>query len=231
MIETDQYKPHGDSRVGFPQICIRTNRTEERTDVAPIIEKAIEVGKEFPFDEPYKIIGAICEVLGGEFGSGSFGHAWIIYFHNKDKYTTYAFHQNRGFVKNSQFEETNDAPERRFHLERCIKVSENNINPDIIEREIIPALIAESNELSQLMKLTDQDLPAGVYTPVTNCSWFAGKLWNEMTKLVYEQPIDDMVDIDYYAERLGLPFLKKIRAIGDPGMLAEHIKKDNISAL
>ncbi|MDX7988403.1 hypothetical protein FE392_13870 [Xenorhabdus sp. 12] len=225
MIKADKYQPVGDKNVGYPQICIRTNRTAERTNMKPIIEKAMAIGKQYPWSEKDTIIKEVFKVLGGDFGGGSFGHAWIIYFHSPEEgdHTSYAFHAGYGFVKNS--EHSNDTPKRKFNLQRCVKVDEKTITPELIESKLIPKLIDESNLLSKLMGLTSEDLKNGVYTPVTNCSWFAGKLWNQIMQLTYEQSLEDEIDIDEIADKMNLPFLKVIRGIGDPGMLAESIEK------
>ncbi|TBL64532.1 hypothetical protein [Hafnia paralvei] len=223
MIDADKYQPTGDESVGYPQICIRTNRTAERTDMKPIIEKAVSIGKKYPWSEKYTIIKEVFKVLGSDFGGGAFGHSWIIHFNSPTPgdYISYAFHEGYGFVKNNTY----DTAERKFHLQRCIKLNNNVITPSLIEEKLIPKLIDESNKLSKLMKLTDADLPNGVYTPITNCSWFAGNLWNDIMSLSYEQSIENDINIDELADKMGLPFIKNIRAIGDPGMLAESIEK------
>jgi hypothetical protein len=227
MISADQYQPVGDESVGYPQICIRTNRTAERTNMKPIIEKAMSIGKKYPWSEKYTIIKEIFKVLGNDFGSGNFGHAWIIYFHSSTKgdSTSYAFHEGYGFVKNSAYSSTNDSSERRFHLQRYVRVNDSAITPELIESKLIPKLIDESNSLAKLMGLTSEDKENGVYTPITNCSWFAGNLWNQIMRLAFEQSIVNDINIDELADKMGLPFIKNIRGIGDPGMLAESIKK------
>lgn len=227
MINADIYQPTGDKNVGYPQICIRTNRTAERTNMKPIIEKAVSIGKKYPWSEKYTIIKEVFKVLGSDFGGGSFGHAWIIHFNSPTPgdNTSYAFHEGYGFVKNSEHSNTNDSAERMFHLQRCIKLNGSTITPQLIEEKLISKLIDESNNLSKLMKLTEVDLPNGVYTPITNCSWFAGKLWNDIMNLSYEQSIENDINIDELADKMGLPFIKNIRAIGDPGMIAESIEK------
>lgn len=227
MINADIYQPTGDKNVGYPQICIRTNRTAERTNMKPIIEKAVSIGKKYPWSEKYTIIKEVFKVIGSDFGGGSFGHAWIIHFNSPTPgdNTSYAFHEGYGFVKNSEHSNTNDSAERMFHLQRCIKLNGSTITPQLIEEKLISKLIDESNNLSKLMKLTEVDLPNGVYTPITNCSWFAGKLWNDIMNLSYEQSIENDINIDELADKMGLPFIKNIRAIGDPGMIAESIEK------
>lgn len=227
MIDADKYQPAGDESVGYPQICIRTNRTAKRTNMKPIIDKAVSIGKQYPWSEKYTIIKEVFKSLGSDFGSGGFGHAWIIHFNSPapGDYISYAFHEGYGFVKNSEHSNINDSAERKFHLQRCIKLNNNLITPSLIEEKLITKFIDESNILSKLMKLTDADLPNGVYTPITNCSWFAGNLWNDIMSLSYEQSIEDDINIDELADKMGLPFIKNIRAIGDPGMLAESIKK------
>ncbi|MBD2804498.1 hypothetical protein ID855_07275 [Xenorhabdus sp. ZM] len=225
MIKADKYQPVGDKNVGYPQICIRTNRTAERTNMKPIIEKAIAIGEHFPESEKEIIIREMFKKLGSDFGGGSFGHAWIIYFNSPEEgdNTSYAFHSGYGLVKNS--EHSNDSPKRKFHLQRCVKVDEKTVTPELIERKLIPQLIDESNRLSKLMKLTSEDMKNGVYTPITNCSWFAGKLWNQIMSLTFEQSIENDINIDEWADEMNLPFLKDIRGIGDPGMLAESLEK------
>lgn len=227
MIDADKYQPTGDESVGYPQICIRTNRTAKRTNMKPIIDKAVSIGKQYPWSEKYTIIKEVFKSLGSDFGGGGFGHAWIIHFNSPapGDYISYAFHEGYGFVKNSEHSNINDSAERKFHLQRCIKLNNNLITPSLIEEKLIPKFIDESNILSKLMKLTDADLPNGVYTPITNCSWFAGNLWNDIMSLSYEQSIENDINIDELADKMGLPFIKNIRAIGDPGMLAESIKK------
>ncbi|PHM70590.1 hypothetical protein [Xenorhabdus sp. KJ12.1] len=224
MIKADKYQPFGDESVDYPQICIRTNRTADRTNMKPIIEKAMAIVQQYPWSEKDTIIKEVFKVLGSDFGGGGFGHAWVIYFNSAKEgdNTSYAFHAGYGFVKNSEY--TNDSPGRKFHLQRCVKVDSKAINPELIEMKLIPKLIDESNQLAKLMQLTSEDMKNGVYTPITNCSWFAGNLWNQITRLTFEQSIEDGINIDELADKLDLPFIKNIRSIGDPGMLSESIK-------
>lgn len=46
----------------------------------------------------------------------------------------------------------------------------------------------ESSEIGQLMVMPG-DPVHGAYTPINNCSWFAGNLWNSATNdnLIFEQ--------------------------------------------
>ncbi|PHM31280.1 hypothetical protein [Xenorhabdus innexi] len=224
MIKADKYQPTGDASVGYPQICIRTNRTAERTDMKPVIERAMNIGQQFPWSEKDTIIREVFKELGSAFGGGSFGHAWVIYFNSSKEgdNTSYAFHAGYGLVKNSEY--TNDSPERKFHLQRCVKVDGNAINPELIEMKLIPKLIDESNRLSKLMKLTSEDMKNGVYTPITNCSWFAGNLWNQIIGLKFEQTIENDINLNELAVNMDLPLINEIRGIGDPGMLAESIE-------
>ncbi|WP_099109237.1 hypothetical protein [Xenorhabdus sp. KJ12.1] len=243
MIKTDKYQPVGDASIGYPQICIRTNRTAERTNVTPMIAAAMFIAKNFPWslndNEKEVVIKGVLKLLGVAFGSGGFGHAWVIYFNSEKEgdNTSYAFHPGYGFVKNSEHSTTDDSAERKFHIQHCVKINDKSITPEFIEQHFIPELVDESNQLSKLMKLTSEDMKNGAYTPVTNCSWFAGKLWNQimqlefeqsgesgMNQLEFEQTIGNDINMDELAEQLGLPFLKEIQGIGDPGMLAESIK-------
>ncbi|PHM30671.1 hypothetical protein [Xenorhabdus innexi] len=248
MLSTDKYQPVGDESVGYPQICIRTNRTPERTNIKPMITAAMAImaiAKNFPWNlddnEKEAIIKGALKILGIAFGSGGFGHAWVIYFNSAEEgdNTSYAFHPGYGFVKNSEHSSTNDSPERKFHMQHCVKINNKSITPEFIEQTFIPELIDESNQLSKMMKMTSEDMQNGAYTPVTNCSWFAGKLWNQIMQLEFEQPaeielnqvefeqsFENYINLDELADKLGLPLVKDIRGIGDPGMLAENIKNN-----
>lgn len=47
-LDPSHTNPTGDPSVGYPQICIRTNRTAERTDLDGVIKTAIEVAAKYP---------------------------------------------------------------------------------------------------------------------------------------------------------------------------------------
>ncbi len=225
MISASRSQPVGDKLIGYPQLCIRTNRTAQRTEMAPIVNMAYEIGKKYPMSQSKKIIEEVMAALAKKFGSGEFGHTWIIFF-NSDKegdYTSYAFHNNYGFVKDSQYSSTNDRATRDFCHQACVKINNGYITPKMLESTIIPELNKQSSDFAKMLGMDVKDASKGVYTPVHNCAWFASNVWNYATKLVYEQNID--FDIDYYADSWGMPFLKSFHSISDPGMVAESLKK------
>ena len=124
-------------------------------------------------------------------------------------------------MKDGQGGGRNDSPERKFHVERIIPIKNTNAFPDQLEQTIIPKLNKYSVEIAELMDIPVSNPDVGAYTPITNCSWFAGNLWNYATgdSLVFEQ---DFNGADY-ADRWGMPFLRYIKKIADPGMVAESI--------
>lgn len=73
------------------------------------------------------------------------------------------------------------------------------------------------------MRMAVKNPANGVYTPINNCTWFAGYLWNSITneQLIYEQDFNGAV----YAEKWGIDYLALISKIADPGMLAESLSK------
>lgn len=223
-IANDQSAPTGDPSVGYPQIAIRTNRTAERTDMNNVIKQADDVANQFPIEDQSSRAKAVTEKLTQIFGSGSFGHAWIIIFNSEKEgdYVSYGYHEGFGFVKNGTASNTNDRPDRKFHLQKVLPITE----PGLIERlesTVIPNLNEQSLVVAKAMGMTVEHPENGAYTPINNCSWFAGNLWNSATNdtLVFEQDFDGSA----HAKPWGMPFLSLIRRVGDPGMIAESINQ------
>lgn len=223
-ISEDKYEPLGDPKIGYPQISIRTNRTEERTNLNEVIEIADNAANAFPSGDYENRSKAVLTVLNDYFNSGNVGHAWIIVF-NSDQpgdFTSYAYH-DQGYTKNGTDPETgNDSAERRFHAEKVVKL---NIPGEEFsrkfERDYVPQLNSESYQMGQIMGL-DGSLETGIYTPVNNCAWFAGATWKYATNdqtLIYEQDFDGSAHVESW----GMPFLGYVNKIADPGMLAESI--------
>lgn len=224
-INADKSAPTGDPNVSYPQISIRTNRTPERTDLNEVITRANGAADQYPIEETENRSKAVLEELTAYFGSGSLGHAWIIIF-NSNKIgdsTTYGYHEGYGFVKNGTAGDQNDRPDRKFNVVRTLPLNDPNKQPEELEKTIIPELNKESYFTAQIMGLPVANPLNGAYTPINNCSWFAGKLWNYATEdgLNFEQDFDGSEHADYW----GMPFLNAIKTISDPGMIAESISK------
>ncbi|MGV9036658.1 hypothetical protein ACN9TC_13485 [Lactococcus lactis] len=76
---------------------------------------------------------------------------------------------------------------------------------------------------SNILILIGSNSPFALGTPISNCSCFAGNVWNAATgdSLVFEQDFDGAA----HADNWGMPFLSSITEIADPGMSAESIAK------
>ncbi|WP_339053963.1 hypothetical protein [Arsenophonus endosymbiont of Crataerina pallida] len=159
------------------------------------------------------------------FSSGDLGYAWIIIFNSdkKGNYTSYTCHGDLGFVKNADSEEINDSPERKFYIQRCIRLTNPDHCPDKLEQTIIPSLNRKSYLMAKLMEMAVKNPANGAYTKINNCTWFAGYLWNSITneQLIYEQDFNGAA----YAEKWGIDYLALVSKIADPGMLAESLSK------
>ncbi|HDR7711202.1 TPA: hypothetical protein QCX89_003207 [Bacillus cereus] len=218
-LKPDKYEPTGDPSIGYPQMVIRTNRTAERTNFEEVIQKANQVANQYPTNDKENRAKAVTKELNKMFGSGAFGHTWIIFFNSPKKgdYTSYGYHAGLGFVKNGK----NDSPERKFHLERVLPMKDTSKYPDQLEKTIISNLNKQSAEIAKIMGIPVNDPNNGAYTPINNCTWFAGNLWNYATNdnLVFEQDFDGAS----HADDWGMPFLNMINKVGDPGMVAESI--------
>ncbi|HGJ5873300.1 MULTISPECIES: hypothetical protein [Arsenophonus] len=224
-VTPDKYAPIGDPTVGYPQLCIRTNRTAERTNLDEVIKILDAAADQYPIHEKEKRAKVVMEALVTIFSSGNLGHAWIIIFNSDQKgdYTSYAYHGDHGFVKNADSEEINDSPERKFYIQRCIRLTNPEHCPDKLEQTIIPSLNRKSYLMAKLMGMTVKNPANGAYTPINNCTWFAGELWNSITdeQLIYEQAFNGAA----HAEKWGIDYLALITKIADPGMLAESLSK------
>ncbi|MGR6001831.1 hypothetical protein ACT7C7_30525 [Bacillus cereus] len=202
----DKYEPTGDANIGYPQIAIRTNHTAERTNQEAIIQKANEVADQYPIEDKEHRAKAVTEALTKAFGGGSLGHTWIVFFNSDKKgdYTSYGYHNGYGFVKNGVASDRNDSAERKFNLERILPVKDINFYPDQLEKTIIPKLNKQSAEIAKLAGIPISIPDNGAYTPINNCSWFAGNLWNYATKdnLVFEQNFDGASHADYWGDTL-----------------------------
>ncbi|CFQ45435.1 hypothetical protein [Yersinia aleksiciae] len=222
-ISNDKYAPTGDQNVNYPQLCIRTNRTAERSNLNEVIIVADSVANQFPPDDKDNRAKAVIKTLTELLGGGGFGHAWIIFFNSAKKgdCTTYAYHEKYGFVKNGNASDRNDSPERRFHLQRTVPLTDLDKQPAALERTIIPQLNRESYAVANIMGMEVKDPVNGAYTPINNCSWFAGKLWNYASgeQLIFEQDFDGAA----HADNWGMPFLSLIKKVADPGMIAESL--------
>ncbi|WP_216640181.1 hypothetical protein [Aeromonas sp. CA23] len=222
-IQSDKYAPTGDVNVEYPQLCIRTNRTPERTDIEEVVDAANKVADQFPIEDKENRAKAVTEALTKIFGSGSFGHTWILFFNsnNQGDSTTYGYHEGYGYVKNGTGSGTNDSPERKFHVQHCVPLSNPDKQPAQLEKTVIPALNKASADIANIMGIPVPDPSKGAYTPINNCAWFAGNLWNYATdeQFIYEQEFNGAAHADYW----GMPFLNAVETISDPGMVAETI--------
>lgn len=224
-INADKFAPTGDPKVSYPQISIRTNRTPQRTNLNEVIKRANNAAEKYPIEDKENRAKAVLEELTNYFGSGNLGHAWIIIF-NSDKpgdSTTYGYHRDYGFVKNGTAGDQNDRPDRKFNVSKTIPLNDPNMQAEELEKTIIPDLNKQSILVAQIMGLPINNPLNGAYTPINNCAWFAGNLWNYATKdkLNFEQNFNGFEHADFW----GMPFLNKIDTIADPGMIAENIFK------
>lgn len=229
-INADKSAPTGDHSISYPQISIRTNRTPERTNLDEIVRRADNAAAQFPIEDQAHRAQAVFEELSSYFGSGSLGHAWVIIF-NSDKtgdYTSYGFHDKYGFVKNGTAGDQNDRPDRKFNVSLTMPLNNPEETQANLENNVIPSLIEQSNIVAMAMGLPTNEV-SGVYTPINNCSWFAGNVWNAIQdeKLVFEQDFDG----SDHAYNWGMPFLNSVTRIGDPGMIAESISQKNTAKI
>ncbi|WP_338926743.1 hypothetical protein IHE33_05330 [Mycetohabitans endofungorum] len=224
--DTDKYSPTGNESIGYPQICIRTNRTAERTDLKQVIRSADEVAKQYPSGDKRRA-KAVVDKLTSAFGGGGFGHSWIILFESSSKHTTYAYHDGFGYVKDGTGSAHNDSPERKFHLEYTVKLDDANKARDKIENVLVPVLNMVSAAVGYAISGKKPDFKTGAYTAINNCTWFAGNVWKCCIgeplnkRLTYEQEFDGADHADNWC----MPYLNLINEIADPGMLAETLAK------
>lgn len=212
--------PKGDPKVGYPQICLRSNRKPEPTDLQAICEIADEAAAPYPNDPNARakaVVKAVNQICGG----GSLGHAWIIVFESEHVTDSnchrYGYHEGVGYTKNR----VNDRPERGFGYQLCLNISKEQFND--LEHKIIPELNKESTEIAKNFNMKPGDGEQGVYTPVTNCTWFAGNVWNRtMNQSVeFKQPFNG----SEHAEDWGIQYLNEVNEVADPGYLSQNILK------
>lgn len=222
-LDPSHTNPTGDPSVGYPQICIRTNRTAERTDLDAVIKTANEVAAKYPDDKEERG-KQVMAALSSMFGGGGFGHAWIIIFHSETEgdCDTYAYHDEYGYVHNGDTNgKTNDTPQRGFAYQRIVPIDAGGI--ERLEKLIIPGLNAVSDLIGAAMGNKPAEGRHGVYSALNNCSWFAGNVWKYSTsdKLIYEQEFPGKE----YAESWGIDALIIVSEVADPGMIAESLAK------
>ncbi|MFQ6324157.1 bacterial Ig-like domain-containing protein [Lactococcus garvieae] len=229
-INADKSAPTGDPSISYPQISIRTNRTPERTPLDEIVQRADDAAAQFPIEEQEQRAQAVFKELTSYFGSGSLGHAWVIIFNSVQPgdYTSYGFHDKYGFVKNGTAGDQNDRPDRLFNVSLTVPLTNPEEVQSNLEENVIPDLIEQSNMVATAMGLPTNEV-SGVYTPINNCSWFAGNVWNAIKdeQLVFEQEFDGSA----HAYNWGMPFLNDVTEIGDPGMIAESISEKNTAKI
>ncbi len=218
--DSSQSYVNGDPSLGYPQIVIRTDLPAKKTDLNPIIKALDEVAANYPDDKEKRGM-AVLEKLNDMLGS-KLGHSWIIIFHSKaeDDYSSYAYHEGYGYVHNGDTRgETNDTPAREFTYQRILPINLAKI--PILENCTIPYLNFSAEKIGEMLKTEPAHGRSGVYNGLTNCSWFAGRLWSRVmeTDLPFVQKFDGAA----YAERWGLDILYIIRGIAEPGIIAESI--------
>ncbi|WP_311753549.1 hypothetical protein [Proteus columbae] len=215
--------PQGDPTVGYPQICLRSNRKPEPTDLDAICEIADKAASDYPDDKNARakaVVTALNQICGG----GSLGHAWVIVFESKDVTDSnchrYGYHEGVGYTKNR----SNDRPTRGFAYQLCLKISQEQFNR--LEHVVIPQLNEESTEIAKNFNMRPGNGEKGVYTPVTNCTWFAGNLWNRTMdqSIEFKQPFSGKE----HAEDWGIDYLYKIDDVADPGYLSMKMKREII---
>ncbi|QQG28417.1 hypothetical protein JFY74_20670 [Pectobacterium carotovorum] len=218
--DESRYETIGTPSVGYPQICIRVNRKPQKTDLNEIITKADSAAEEYP-DNKEKRAHAVVGELTSLCGSGQLGHSWIIIFYSEKEndYTCYGYHEKKGFVEGL----VNDQPTRKFGFQLVKKTSEEEI--DNLKNNIIPNINQESTEIAKLLGMSPGEGQVGVYTPVTNCTWFSGHIWNQTThsKIVFTQSFNGK----NHAEDWGIDALYLMSEVSDPGVLAEYIDNNN----
>ena len=210
--------PNGDPRVGYPQICLRSNRKPKQTDLDAISKIADDAAAAYP-DDPNKRAKAVTQTLNTICGGGSLGHAWIIVFESENVTDTnchrYGYHEGVGYTKNK----SNDRPTRGFAYQLCLKISNEQFHA--LEQKIIPQLNKESTEIAKNFHLEPGSGELGVYTPITNCTWFAGNVWNRTMdqSIEFKQPFDGSA----HAEDWGMDYLYHVDEVSDPGYLSKKM--------
>lgn len=138
----------------------------------------------------------------------------------KGDYSSYAYHEGYGYVYNGDTDgHTNDTNTRGFAFQQIAPICKDQISR--MEKTIIPGLNFISTIIGSAMGDSPTEGRFGVYTAITNCSWFAGHIWNLVTsdKISFKQPFPGKD----YAERWGIDALYLISDIADPGMIAESL--------
>lgn len=225
-LNSSNINPTGDPSLGYPQICIRTNRDAQRTELNAVTKKANEIADRYP-DNKVERAKNVITALNSVFGGGSFGHAWIIIFNSEKEgdYSSYAYHHRYGYVHNGDTGgHTNDSNKRGFSYQHIVPVERKKIIA--LENNIIPGLNVISTAIAYIMGYYATEGREGAYSAITNCSWFAGNVWNLVTSenIEFEQPF---AGIDY-AERWGIDACYLLSHIADPGMIAESLSGTDV---
>lgn len=205
----------GVAEVGYPQLCIRTNRAPERL---PLIEMAKKVVAEHPDASPAELIRLLIDWA----DSGQMGHAWLDYFY-KDA---------NGQIKTDAygFGSNNNGPERKFSYQKCVSVAGDREEFKAKAEELVTKLGEESKEISHAFGDSGYTWGQGKYSLYGNCSWFAGEIFNTLVPaneaIDYAQPFD----WSGIAQMYDIPSLTNVHGLPDPGYIAESISK-TINAL
>ncbi|PSU16253.1 hypothetical protein [Photobacterium damselae] len=216
MASADDYlNPHrldldGVESIGYPQICIRTNRTAKRF---PLLENAKKIANDNPSDTPKELLHKVIQIA----DSGDVGHAWVDYFYkdenNQIKSVGYGFGSD------------NNGAERKFSFQRCVK---SNLPHSFFEKKadvVTKALYLESKAISLAFGKSGWPYKGGVYSLYGNCSWFAGRFFNNFVsknqEINYAQPFDWGI----VGKKFDMKYLSLIQDLPDPGYIAESISK------
>lgn len=240
-VREDISEPDGDPHAGYPQVCIRTNRTPSKTNLEKLIAGANSVVESYDKGDVFGRAIAVMEYFENSFASGEYGHVWIEVYRSASAKDciNYSYIAGIAFVK----KDLEGLPERQFNLQKALPIANYYQFITNLEEYIIPEVNKESLSLTidmvhsyvdpsfskkligeiVIAYLRSKNLNAlnGVYTPLTTCAWFCCKIWNKAMKQTFnfEQEFNGAV----YAEKWGMPFLKEVNKIADAGVVAENI--------
>lgn len=199
----------GVAKIGYPQVCLRTNAPDVRPNLVAIFEELIET------KYPSMVIPEAEKLM----NDGKLGDVWTVFFDDEQTWKSWSLRKPQTQTADAlKFKDWYASPERRFNYQYCVSTKGLNTDKEFISENYIEPLIEKSREIANSL-YPDFDYDGAANTIVTSSTWFATELFNKITgeNINHQQKLD-WSDIAYYTDH---PELETLNSISNPGVVGE----------
>ncbi|WP_337920498.1 hypothetical protein [Vibrio cholerae] len=199
----------GVAKIGYPQVCLRTNAPDVRPNLVAIFEELIET------KYPSMVIPEAEKLM----NDGKLGDVWTVFFDDEQSWKSWSLRKPQTQTADAlKFKDWYASPERRFNYQYCVSTKGLNTDKEFISENYIEPLIEKSREIANSL-YPDFDYDGAANTIVTSSTWFATELFNKVTgeNINHQQKLD-WSDIAYYTDH---PELETLNSISNPGVVGE----------